>query len=78
MSTPFFLQVPLRHYREMVAQAVAERPNECCGLLAGRLAEAGAGVQVGRVVRRYPLVNSAASPVEYVSDPAAFFLVRPS
>jgi proteasome lid subunit RPN8/RPN11 len=49
----------------MVAQAVAELPNECCGLLAGRV-EAGG---VGRVVRRYPLVNALASPVLFESEP---------
>jgi proteasome lid subunit RPN8/RPN11 len=48
----------------MVEQARAELPNECCGLLAGRL-DGGAG----RVVRRYPLVNRLASPAEYESEP---------
>jgi proteasome lid subunit RPN8/RPN11 len=45
----------------MVAQALAEQPLECCGLLAGVL-EGG----VGRVVKAYPLVNALASPVEYL------------
>jgi len=50
----------------MLAQAQAELPNECCGLLAGRLpAEEG----VVRVERVFPLVNAAASPVEYLSEP---------
>src|SRR5262245_45099121 len=58
LSTPVLLRLPRRIYEEMVAQAVEEVPNECCGLLAGRPGEP--------VARRYPLVNAAASPVEYL------------
>jgi proteasome lid subunit RPN8/RPN11 len=60
----FALQIPRRLYDAMVAQAVAELPNECCGLLAGG---------GGRVTHRYPLTNALASPVRYESDPAALF-----
>jgi [CysO sulfur-carrier protein]-S-L-cysteine hydrolase len=52
----------------MFAHARAEFPNECCGLLAGKI-EAGAA----RAVNRYPLANAAASPVEYLSDPKEMF-----
>src|SRR2546428_226937 len=52
----------------MSAQARAEYPNECCGLLAGIVTE-----QEARVVQRYPLRNAAASPVEYESDPLDMF-----
>jgi proteasome lid subunit RPN8/RPN11 len=48
----------------MLAQAVAELPNECCGLLAGG---------DGRVTHRYPLRNALASPVRYESDPKELF-----
>src|SRR5258708_4490971 len=49
----------------MVAQALAERPNECCGLLAGT---------GGRAVSRYPLVNAAQFPaIEYLSEPRSMF-----
>jgi [CysO sulfur-carrier protein]-S-L-cysteine hydrolase len=48
----------------MLEQAQAELPNECCGLLAGRV-EGG----VGRVEMRYPLVNETASPIEYNAEP---------
>jgi proteasome lid subunit RPN8/RPN11 len=48
----------------MLAQALAELPNECCGLLAGR---------GGRVAQRYPLTNALASPVRYESDARAMF-----
>src|SRR5438552_1090553 len=60
----FRLLLPAQILRDMIAQARAELPNECCGLLAGRV-EGGAG----RVERRYPLVNRAASPTEYDGDP---------
>jgi proteasome lid subunit RPN8/RPN11 len=73
----------------MVAQAVSELPNECCGLLAGDIhhspatSRKGAShvavtgetpvLRVGQVERIYPLVNAAASPVEYLSDPKSMF-----
>ena len=51
----------------MIAQALTEQPNECCGLLAGVVEECsdGTAVRIGRVVERYPLVNEANSPVEF-------------
>lgn len=64
MSTPFHLLVPRPLYDAMLAQAVAELPNECCGLLAGRVANG-----VGRAERRYPLVNALACPTRYEADP---------
>jgi proteasome lid subunit RPN8/RPN11 len=63
VSTPFRLEVPRDVYEAMVAQAQAELPNECCGLLAGVVEEG-----IGRVVKRYPLVNRAASGKEYLAD----------
>ena len=68
MSTSFRLLLPAQLYKEMIAQARAELPNECCGLLAGRV-EAG----MGRVEARYSLINAAASPVEYLSDSQSMF-----
>jgi proteasome lid subunit RPN8/RPN11 len=53
---------------EMIAQALAELPNECCGLLAGTLVE-GRGI----VAERYPLVNAAASPRAFESQPENLF-----
>ncbi|HEV3256522.1 MAG TPA: M67 family metallopeptidase [Gemmataceae bacterium] len=73
MSTPFCLHLPRRLYAEMLAQAVAELPHECCGLLAGSLEGKEGGKRIGRVLRRYPLVNAAASPVEFVSEPHSMF-----
>jgi proteasome lid subunit RPN8/RPN11 len=80
LSTPFRLQVPRRIHEEMLAQATGELPNECCGILAGILPVALRAEQTGtvavpveppivRVERRYPLVNAAQSPKEYLSDP---------
>jgi proteasome lid subunit RPN8/RPN11 len=56
----------------MLGHARAELPNECCGLLAGALPDA-SEPGVARVVRRYPLVNAAASPREYLSDEQSMF-----
>jgi proteasome lid subunit RPN8/RPN11 len=68
LSTPFRLLLPRQFHTEMVSQAQTELPNECCGLLAGRMVS-DAGGPVGRVLRRYPLVNAAASPREFDSEP---------
>ncbi len=70
---PFQLQIPRRIFEAMLAHALAERPNECCGLLAGDVQEVG-GQSVGRVARHYPLVNVAEDPSkEYLSDDRAMF-----
>jgi len=49
----------------MIAQAVQELPNECCGLLAGRIVPE---LPDRTVTERFPLVNADASPREYTSD----------
>jgi proteasome lid subunit RPN8/RPN11 len=59
-------------YAAMLAQALAELPNECCGLLAGVREEDETG-PVGRVQRLYPLVNALASPTAYESEPKSMF-----
>ena len=58
------LVVPRPVHDAVVAHALAEQPNECCGLLAG-VTDGG----TLRVVANYPLVNALASPVEYESEP---------
>jgi [CysO sulfur-carrier protein]-S-L-cysteine hydrolase len=45
---------------EIVAQARAEAPNECCGIV---------GTRDGRAVTVYPVRNAAASPLRYEIDP---------
>lgn len=57
----------------MVAQALAESPNECCGLLGGVIIRKEGMEAVGLVEALHPLVNAAASPVEYLSDPRSMF-----
>src|SRR4051812_11159791 len=71
----------------MIAQAQAERPLECCGLLAGNVVLQPAsldpvvgtegmgvmGTPVAQVTHRYPLANSLASPTEYLSDAKGMF-----
>ncbi|HXG10464.1 MAG TPA: M67 family metallopeptidase [Gemmataceae bacterium] len=67
MSTLFRLQIPRRLYEGVLEQARAEFPNECCGLLAGRLDQG--PPPLGRAVRRYPLVNAADCPARrYYAD----------
>ena len=64
----FRLQLPRKLREGMIDHARTDIPNECVGLLAG-IIEGGMGV----VRARYPLVNAAASPVEYVSQPESMF-----
>src|SRR5579859_994667 len=66
LSTPFQLQIPRALLDAMLAQARAELPNECCGLLAGHLP---GDELVVRAVQRYPLANAAASPTRYEGEP---------
>src|SRR5262245_52361488 len=72
LSTSFRLVVPRPIYEEILAQARTELPNECCGILGGKIVVAG-GTRIGQVARRYPLVNAAASPVEYNADVKGIF-----
>ena len=46
---------------EIVAQARAEAPNECCGIV---------GSRDGRAVQRFPARNAKASPLAYDIDGA--------
>jgi proteasome lid subunit RPN8/RPN11 len=77
LSIPFRLLILRSHYDAMVAQARAELPNECCGLLAGSVEETARTesqkMKVGRVLERYPLVNNAASPREYLANDRSLF-----
>ena len=70
VSTSFRLLIMSRSvYEGMLWHALAERPLECCGLLAGVIRDDG----IGEVWLRYPLLNAAASPVEFESDAASHF-----
>src|SRR5438105_690677 len=61
----------------MAEHARAEFPCECCGLLAGQLFPNDDRVyeffRIGRVLRRYPLVNCAKSPTRFLSDDWSMF-----
>jgi [CysO sulfur-carrier protein]-S-L-cysteine hydrolase len=65
LTTRYRLQIPRNLYEAMLTDALAQLPNECCGLLAGAVVDG-----VGVVSRRFPLVNIAPSPrIEYLSEP---------
>lgn len=51
---------------EMIAHCEAGRPNEACGMLAGKAGEA---------VVHFPMTNAAASPVRYALVPDEQFAV---
>lgn len=63
------LRIPKNLFDAMIAQARAEAPNECCGLLAGPVVEFDY-----IVVERMPLVNAAATPWNrFESSPESMF-----
>jgi [CysO sulfur-carrier protein]-S-L-cysteine hydrolase len=68
---PFRLVVPAAIHAGMLAQARAEQPDECCGILAGVVEG-----DEGRVVARYPLVNELRSPTEYNAESRGLFLAH--
>ena len=72
MSTPFQLIVPRSIYDDMIAQARSELPNECCGILAGRI-RGNSDALLGEVAQCYALVNAARSPTEFLSEPKSMF-----
>src|SRR4051812_41020450 len=72
VSTAVHLLLPAHLYAEMLEQAQAELPNECCGLLAGTIDATGAA----HVSRRFSLVNAADSPREFISEPKSMFIAE--
>ena len=71
MSTPFRLEIPGKLYQEIVRQALAARPNECCGLLAGKLLPPDpTSIIVGQVEQLFRMTNAKADPERYAIDPA--------
>ena len=58
------IRIPKAIYDQMLAQAQAEAPMECCGLLAGRN---------GMVEKIYTMTNTHHSPVNYMIDPKEQF-----
>lgn len=69
MSRRYILLIPHELHNALLAQALAELPNECCGLLAGTLAH-----DAAFVTARFPLINDAADAVrEYSGEPKSIF-----
>lgn len=58
------LVIPDLLLAELIAHARSEQPLECCGLLAGHIAD-----DVGTATTRFPVKNDAASSTEYFSNP---------
>lgn len=71
MPEEFRLLIPRRLFDGMLDHARAQLPDECCGLLAAFPPLA--PVYTAEVLERYPLVNAAASPVEFVSEARGMF-----
>src|ERR1700747_155459 len=61
------MRVPNAIYDEMVQHALADAPNECCGMIATRNGEA---------VTLYRAVNAAASPLKYEIDGAEQYRIQ--
>jgi proteasome lid subunit RPN8/RPN11 len=61
------MRVARELYDEMVAHAVQEAPNECCGMVAA---------SDGEAVRVYRAVNAAASPLRYEIDGAEQYRIQ--
>jgi proteasome lid subunit RPN8/RPN11 len=73
---PFRLRIPRSLYDQIAAHAASEFPNECCGLIAGRRDDSVGNsphLPGALAVRIFPLINEAASPVEYLSEPRSMF-----
>jgi proteasome lid subunit RPN8/RPN11 len=61
------MRVPKAIYDEMIEHALADAPNECCGMLATRNGEA---------VELYRAANAAASPLRYEIDGAEQYRIQ--
>ena len=60
------LSLPRKFIDEMIAHALEDAPNECCGIIAG---------QDGRAVKLFRAQNSEASPYRYNVDPQDLFRI---
>jgi proteasome lid subunit RPN8/RPN11 len=58
------LRIGKEFANEMIAHALEDDPNECCGILSGA---------DGNVAKLYRITNSSASPVRYQMDPKEHF-----
>jgi [CysO sulfur-carrier protein]-S-L-cysteine hydrolase len=62
------LHIPDVLLERVVEHAREESPLECCGLLAGLIADG-----VGLVTERIPIINALASPTEFETDARNMF-----
>ena len=68
MPTFSCLHIPNHLLEEMITHAREALPNECCGLLAGRVAN-----EIGIATVRFAIVNDLASPTAYHTNAADLF-----
>jgi len=61
------LSLPQTFIDEMIAHAIEDAPDECCGIIAG---------QDGRAVKLFRAQNSEASPYRYNVDPQELFRIH--
>ena len=61
------MRIPRDLYDELVAHAVADAPNECCGMVASRDGEA---------IKVFRAANTAASPLRYEIDGAEQYRIQ--
>lgn len=54
------LTLPRSHTKEIIAHALEDDPNECCGIIAGAK---------GQAVKLFRAINAEASPFRYNVDP---------
>jgi proteasome lid subunit RPN8/RPN11 len=74
LANRFVLRLAGEMRRAIERQARAELPNECCGILAGRLLDAsGKPLAIVDATHCFPLVNEAASPREFLSEANCLF-----
>ncbi len=62
------LELDKKYVDQMVAHALEDNPNECCGFIAG---------QRGRAVKLYRMTNIAASPNQRDMDPKKIYKMDP-
>ena len=61
------MRISRQLYDEMIEHAIADAPNECCGMIATR---------DGQAVALYRAVNKAASPLRYEIDGAEQYRIQ--
>lgn len=57
----------------MIRHAISELPNECCGMLGGRIDKSDG---VARITHRYPLSNVVRSPTRFRADAGELLLTQ--